>query len=124
MFQNPYASLMPQIMQSQAYNQQLQTIPQVNNQQNLIRVNGIEGAKAYQMSPNSTAAINANTTEQTQKILDAINTNRMADMQNQINQLQLQSALCGVVRYPNATTYTAGFGPFYNQPCCNNTCNI
>ena len=72
----------------------------------------------------NTAAINANTTEQTQKILDAINTNRMADMQNQINQLQLQSALCGVVRYPNATTYTAGFGPFYNQPCCNNTCNI
>ena len=72
----------------------------------------------------NTAAINANTTEQTQKILDAISSNRMADMQNQINQLQLQSALCGVVRYPNSTTYTAGFGPFYNQSCCNNGCNI
>lgn len=54
----------------------------------------------------------------TQKILDAISTNRMADMQNQINQLQLQSALCGVVRYPNATTYNAGSSCF-----CNNGCN-
>lgn len=44
----------------------------------------------------NTAAINANTTEQTQKILDAITGNRMADMQNQINQLQLQTALCGI----------------------------
>lgn len=69
----------------------------------------------------STAAINANTTAQTQKILDAICTNRMTDMQNQINQLQLQSALCGVVRYPNAMTYNAGVGPFCNcNPCgCN-----
>lgn len=46
----------------------------------------------------NTASINANTTAQTQKILDAITTNRMADMQNQINQLQLQAALCGVPR--------------------------
>lgn len=56
----------------------------------------------------NTAAINATTTAQTQKILDAICGNRMADMQNQINALQLQSALCGVVRYPNAATYNAG----------------
>jgi DNA polymerase III delta prime subunit len=48
----------------------------------------------------------------TQKILDAITTNRMADMQNQINQLQLQSALCGVIRYPSATTYSAGYNPY------------
>ena len=41
----------------------------------------------------NTASINANTTEQTQKILDAIAGNRMADMQNQINQLQLSGSL-------------------------------
>jgi hypothetical protein len=41
----------------------------------------------------------------TQKILDAICGNRMADMQNQINNLQLQSALAGVVRYPNGFNY-------------------
>ena len=55
--------------------------------------------------------------EDTQKILDAINGNRMADMQNQINQLQLREALCGVVRYPNATTYTAGGNPFFGGGC-------
>lgn len=60
----------------------------------------------------NTASINANTTEQTQKILDAIAGNRMADMQNQINQLQLQNALSGVVRYPNSWTYNAGTSPF------------
>lgn len=67
----------------------------------------------------NTASINANTTAQTQKILDAIMGNRMADMQNQINQLQLQSSLCGVVRYPNAITYNAGTSPFCGGCGCN-----
>ena len=58
----------------------------------------------------------------TQKILDVLCGNRMADMQNQINQLQLQSALCGVVRYPTAITYGAGASPFFGG-CCS-TCNI
>ena len=56
MFQNPYANL---LAQNQYYN------PQMNNQQifpqeqtqNLIRVNGIEGAKAYQMSANSIVSL-------------------------------------------------------------------
>jgi hypothetical protein len=60
----------------------------------------------------NTAAINANTTAQTQKILDAITGNRMADMQNQIDQLRLNSAMSGVVRYPQAITYGAGPSPF------------
>lgn len=73
----------------------------------------------------NTAAINANTTAQVQKVLDAICGNRMADMQNQINQLQLREALCGVVRYPNQTTYGAGFNPFFGGwGCgCGNSCN-
>ena len=68
----------------------------------------------------NTAAINAVTAENTQKILDAIAGNRMADMQNQINQLQLQNAVAGVVRYPNASTYYAGNNPFCNcgSSCC------
>ena len=65
----------------------------------------------------NTAAINANTTAQTQKILDAITGNRMADMQNQINQLQLQQAVTGVVRYPMASTYTSGSNPFCGCGC-------
>lgn len=68
------------------------------------------------------AAINANTTAQVQKILDAITGNRMADMQNQINQLQLQSALCGVVRYPTATTYATTCNPFFGGYGCSGNC--
>ena len=67
----------------------------------------------------NTASINSNTTAQTQKILDAIAGNRMADMQNQINQLQMQNALCGVVRYPMASTWNAGSNPFCGcGGCC------
>ena len=72
----------------------------------------------------NTAAINANTTAQTQKVLDAIQQNKIDSLQAQVNQLQLQSAMCGVVRYPNATTYTAGMNPYWNQSCCNTSCNI
>lgn len=56
MFQNPYASLMPQ---NQFYPQSMnnqQIVPQ-EQPQNLIRVNGIDGAKAYQMNANSTVAL-------------------------------------------------------------------
>ena len=59
-----------------------------------------------------TAEINANTTAQTQRILDAITGNRMDDMQNRINQLELQNQLAGVIRYPNGFTYNAGNNPF------------
>ena len=70
----------------------------------------------YNMAMN-TAAINQTTTEQTQKILDAITGNRMADMQNRINQLELQNQLQGVVRYPNGYTYNAGQSPFCGCGC-------
>ena len=59
----------------------------------------------------NTAAINANTTAQTQKILDAIMGNRMADMQSQINALQLQAATANVLRFPNAWTFNGGVFP-------------
>ena len=61
----------------------------------------------------NTAAINANMTEQTQKILDVITGNRMADMQQQINNLELQNQLASVVRYPNNTFYAVP------SPCFN-----
>lgn len=65
----------------------------------------------------NTASINANTTAQTQKILDAISSNRMADMQNQINELQLANATSNVLRYPNSWTYNAGMSPFCSGGC-------
>lgn len=64
----------------------------------------------------NTASINANTTAQVQKVLDAISTNRMDDLQNRVNQLELQNATSNVVRYPNAWTYNAGPSPFCGFP--------
>lgn len=72
------------------------------------------------LAERNTAATNAVTVEQTQKILDAICGNRMADMQNQINNLQLQTALSGVVRYPMATTYATTCNPFFGGCACGN----
>lgn len=63
------------------------------------------------------AATNANFTAQIQSVKDMISENRIADMQNQINELQLQNAMAGVVRYPNAWTYNAGISPFCGCNC-------
>lgn len=65
----------------------------------------------------STAEINSTSTANMQKVLDAITTNRMADMQSQINALQLQQAVAGVVRYPNQTTFSMGTNPFCGCGC-------
>lgn len=71
---------------------------------------GIDSVK-FDMA-NYAAATNAAITENVQKVLDTLCGNRMADMQNQINQLQLQAALCGV---PRTSPY--GYG-IYAYPAC------
>lgn len=65
------------------------------------------------------AATNAAIVAGNQKILDALSANKIDEMQNRINQLELQNALAGVVRYPNGYTYTAGTNPF-----CGCNCNM
>ena len=66
----------------------------------------------------NTNDINAVTIGQTQKILDAISTNKIEALQGRINQLELNNAVAGVVRYPTATTYTSGMSPFCNCGGC------
>ena len=65
----------------------------------------------------NTAAINANTTAQTQKILDAIAQSKIDTLQNKVNQLELQNAVAGVVRYPSMSAYSAGQNPFCSNGC-------
>ena len=67
----------------------------------------------------NTAAINANTTAGVQRILDQLCADKAAAQAARISQLELQQALCGVVRYPLATTYNAGY-PFNNGCGCSN----
>ena len=70
-------------------------------------IDGVNYSTAMQ-----TASINANTTAQVQRVLDAITENKVDAMQNRINQLELRDALAGVVRYPQGFTYNAGQSPF------------
>ena len=87
--------------------------------ENTAGINANIAQNRYDAAMN-TAAINANTTAQVQKVLDAITGNRMADMQNQINALELQNQLASVVRYPNNTFYAVP-SPCFNSGCgCGN----
>lgn len=70
----------------------------------------------------NTAAINANTTAAMQRILDQMCADKAERQAQRINQLELQQALCGVVRYPNMMTYNAGFSPFCNNYNNNSCC--
>lgn len=76
---------------------------------------GIQSVK-FDMA-NYASAIQMNDTANTQKILDAITGNKMADMQAQIQQLQLQAALCGI---PRTSPY--GYGVYAYPTCQTNTC--
>ena len=65
----------------------------------------------------NTNDINAVTIGQTQKILDAISTNKIEALQGRINQLELNNAVAGVVRYPTTFAYNAGQSPFCGGGC-------
>ena len=67
----------------------------------------------------NTASINATTTAQTQKILDAIQQDKIDSLQAQVSQLQLAQATNGMLKFPNSWTYGAGpFPPIFG--CCGN----
>ena len=74
---------------------------------------------------NYAAAMQAEMTKQTQRVLDTMNCNKMSEMQARINQLEtanvINAATAGVVKYPMATTYSSGVNPFCGgtgNGCC------
>lgn len=95
------------------------TLQQVMANQNqcccstLRAIDGVNYANAQ-----NTAAINANTTAQVQKVLDAISQNKIDALQGRINQLELNNAVAGVVRYPTTFSYNAGQSPFCSGCGC------
>lgn len=55
----------------------------------------------------------------TQKILDALAQNKIDALQSQVNQLQLEQATNGMLKFPNTWSYGAGpFPPVFG--CCGN----
>lgn len=90
-----------------------------NNALNTAGINASIAQSRYDAALN-TAAINENITDKAQKIMDLVTGNRMADMQNQINALELQNQLASVVRYPNNTFYAVP-SPCFSTGCgCGN----
>lgn len=61
---------------------------------------------------------NSTTVSAMQRVLDKLAEDKAERQAARIQQLELQQALCGVVRYPLQTTYNAGYNPyFYNNQC-------
>lgn len=56
--------------------------------------------------------VNYNNAQNTSKILEALAQSKIEALTQQVNALTLQANLSNVVRYPSATTYTAGLPPF------------
>ena len=73
---------------------------------------GIDGVN-YNAAMN-TAAINANTTAQTQKVLDAISQNKIDSLQAQVSELKIQQMFCGV---PRISPYGYGVVPSFANQC-------
>lgn len=71
---------------------------------------------------NYTASINANTTAGIQKVLDKLCQDKTEALQARVSQLELQSALCGVIRYPNHATFAVGTPFNFGCGCGYNTC--
>lgn len=44
--------------------------------------------------------------------------NEIQQLRDRIQRAELRDAMCGVVRYPMATTYTSGGNPFCGCGCC------
>lgn len=64
------------------------------------------------------SAMQADYTSQIQGVKDLIQQNKIDALQSQVQQLQLQQAMQGVVRYPDGYTYTAGSNPFCSCGSC------
>ena len=48
-----------------------------------------------------------------------IQQNKIDALQSRVNNLEMQNAMCGVVKYPTSTTYTSGGNPFCGCSCGN-----
>ena len=91
-------------------NLQLQQV--LSNQNECCCSTKMEIAQNRYESALNTAKINETTVAQSQKVLDALAQNKIEALQAQVNALELQNAVAGVVRYPNSWVYDAGKAPF------------
>jgi len=79
---------------------------------------GYETLQNFNATQAMVQQLNVAMVEQTQKVLDALGQSKVEALQQQVQQLQLQQAMQGVVRYPDGYTYTAGNNPFCSCGSC------
>lgn len=70
------------------------------------------------LAAQNTAEINANVTAQIQSIKDLIYQEKVAAQAARIQQLELNQALCGVVKYPTSSVYATPCNPFGTYSGC------
>lgn len=63
----------------------------------------------------NTAAINANTTAAAQKVLDAIQQNKIESLQAKVNELETRNMFCGI---PRVSPYGYVMAPTMQNGCC------
>ena len=124
---NPYY---PNYPNYQNYTQNYQNCTQ-NLERGIVRVNGIQGAQAYQMGANSSVALfDANEDFFYIKTTDGAGFASIrkfkfvpcddAQLRDKVSSLEMDSRFCGVVRYPMSYSYSAGNSPFCGGCCGNN----
>lgn len=63
----------------------------------------------------NTAAVNANTTAQIQKVLDAMAQNKIESLQAKVNELETRNMFCGI---PRVSPYGYAMVPSFQNGCC------
>lgn len=87
-----------------------------DNALGMAGINSSIAQNRYESALN-TASINETVTAQTQKVLDALAQNKIESLQAQVNSLELQNAIAGVVKYPMNTSYAVPSPCFTGCAC-------
>lgn len=82
-----------------------------------VTESGLCSAMNFNGLENSVGRLNDSLQADYMGLQNGLSNSGIEALQAQVNQLQLQAAMCGVVRYPNATTYCSGSNPFGGCGC-------
>lgn len=89
----------------------------LNNIQMLEQANQANQNKCCCETLRAIDGVNYNNAMNTQKILDKMSENEIQALRSQVANLQNQLNSVGTVKYPMASTYTAGQNPFFQCNC-------
>ena len=74
----------------------------------------------FAQNDRSTCAVTTAIHEEGEQTRALIRENEIKNLRDKVQQLEMDRAMCGVVRYPNQMAYTTNCNPFGGNGCCNN----